>query len=96
MGEPSRNPRDEGDTRASWARGYAIGMQIVGIAMELVIPSIAGFYLDRRVGTLPLFTLLGTALGIAVGTMSFVQFFYKNLSQSSRDNRRELDRSDRR
>ncbi|GIX02082.1 MAG: hypothetical protein KatS3mg112_1019 [Thermogutta sp.] len=88
MGEPSRNPTDEGDTRASWARGYAIGMQIVGIALELVIPSVAGFYLDRRVGTLPLFTLLGTALGIAVGTTSFVQFYYKDLSKSTGRRRR--------
>ncbi len=83
------NPPDGGDTRASWARGYAIGMQIVGIALELVLPSIGGFYLDRKVGTLPIFTLAGTALGIAVGTLSFVKFYYKDLLHS--DGQRPAD-----
>lgn len=69
------------DGRASWARGYAIGGQIVGIALELVVPCLGGFYLDRRFGTLPVLTLIGVALGLASATLHFIQFYNSQLRQ---------------
>lgn len=84
MDRVDKNQPDMGsqsDGRAEWARGYAIGGQIVGIALELVAPFLVGFYLDRKFGTLPVLTLIGVALGLASGTLHFVQFYRSQLRQ---------------
>jgi len=47
----------------------------VGLAALVVAPLIGGIFLDRAVGTTPLFTLLGLALGIAAAVL-FVYFSY--------------------
>jgi F0F1-type ATP synthase assembly protein I len=39
------------------------------MAFSLVIPLLAGIWLDRKLGTMPLFTLVGTVLGILAATV---------------------------
>ena len=41
--------------------------RIMTIAVEMAIPAAGGYWLDRRIHTLPLFVLLGAVLGISVG-----------------------------
>lgn len=36
---------------------------------SLLIPLLAGIWLDRKLGTLPLFTLIGAVLGILAATL---------------------------
>jgi F0F1-type ATP synthase assembly protein I len=36
---------------------------------SLLIPLLAGIWLDRKLGTMPLFTLIGTVLGILAATV---------------------------
>ncbi len=51
--------------------------EALGLAMNLswtmlfslLIPLLAGIWLDRTLGTMPLFTLIGTALGILAATV---------------------------
>jgi F0F1-type ATP synthase assembly protein I len=46
----------------SWARFGAVGFEFAGTIVTCVV---LGYYLDRRVGTAPLFTLLLTLGGMA-------------------------------
>lgn len=73
------------DSRAAWAKGYAIGAQVIGMALEVVVPPLIGFYIDQRFGLLPLFTLVGTVLGLIFGTLRFVQFCQRDLKPESRE-----------
>ena len=41
--------------------------RITTISLEMVLPALGGYWLDTSWGTKPLFTLLGAALGPAVG-----------------------------
>ena len=39
------------------------------MAFSLLVPLLAGIWLDRKLGTMPLFTLVGTVLGILAATV---------------------------
>ena len=45
---------------------YQQAAQVPGIALEMVIPAAVGVGLDRLCGTVVLFAILGTALGMAL------------------------------
>jgi F0F1-type ATP synthase assembly protein I len=49
------------------------GLATVGITFVVATAgaTIGGYYLDRWLGTLPVFTLIGLALGIGVGFREF-------------------------
>lgn len=46
---------------------FAVGLKF---AAGIVVFSLAGVWLDRRLGTIPLFTLVGTLGGAVLGFMS--------------------------
>ena len=52
--------------------------------MGMVLPGLLGLWLDNRLGTLVLFTLLGFSLGVSVGTWQLVR-----MTRSS-DNRKPM------
>lgn len=58
------------DDRSPLANGYAWATRITGIGLEMALPVLLGAWLDRKLGTLVLFVLLGTFLGLGIG---FVQ-----------------------
>ncbi len=39
------------------------------MVFSLLVPLLAGIWLDRKLGTMPLFTLVGTVLGILAATV---------------------------
>ncbi|PWU17431.1 MAG: hypothetical protein C5B48_15945 [Candidatus Rokuibacteriota bacterium] len=51
------------------------GLATVGITFVVATAgaTIGGYYLDRWLATLPVFTLIGLALGIATGCREFVR-----------------------
>ena len=66
-------PRGEpgGQERGSdFARYAGLGVQF---GVTVVVLALAGYWLDRRVGTLPLFLLLGVFLGFLGATISLVR-----------------------
>ncbi|HOA51770.1 MAG: AtpZ/AtpI family protein [Thermogutta sp.] len=69
-----RQKRSTKDTRATWVMGYQISSQIITIALELVLPSLMGFFADRKWHTFPALTLVGVLIGFSAGTLHFVQF----------------------
>jgi len=75
------------DTRATWVKGYEISSQVITIALELVLPALLGFFVDRRIGIFPVITIVGLAFGLAVGTLHFV-YFAKTLSHTPKGSSR--------
>jgi len=66
---------------------------LVGIGWALVTPLalgiLVGAWADSRTARHPLFVLLGTLIGLAVGLYGSVRMLLQFLEQSSRDKRSE-------
>lgn len=56
---------DDRDSRSAMARAMDLGAQVTTISMMMVVPVIGGYYLDRWLGTTPLFICITLVLGIA-------------------------------
>ena len=54
----------ETDDRSAIARAYQWSVRVTTIAIEMVLPGVLGIWVDRKLGTRFLFTLLGLALGM--------------------------------
>jgi ATP synthase protein I len=48
----------------NYARFFTVGFTFI---LTLGVPAVVGFFVDRRLGTLPLFLLIGLGLGFAGG-----------------------------
>lgn len=81
---PKPPQHSEDDTRAAWAKGYALSSQIITIALELVLPGLFGFLVDRWLGFFPIVTIVALAFGFAAGTLHFV-YFAKTLTGTPRN-----------
>jgi F0F1-type ATP synthase assembly protein I len=57
------------DDRSPMAKAYGWAARIMVVSLEMVLPGLAGYWLDQRLGTLPLVMLLGFAVG---GTAAMV------------------------
>ncbi len=57
------DPRRD-DTGSSYARFFGLGFAFI---TTLGVLTVAGYFLDRALGTIPLFLLIGLAVGFAGG-----------------------------
>jgi F0F1-type ATP synthase assembly protein I len=79
FGEIAQNMKNESsdretdDDRSPFAIGYAWAMRITGIGIESVLPCLGGIWIDRRLGTVVLFTFLGLLLGGFIGFMHLLK-----------------------
>jgi F0F1-type ATP synthase assembly protein I len=69
---PSNGPDDAeaADGRSAMAKATEWVSRIITISLGMVLPGLAGYWLDMRLGTIPLFLLVGFALG---GLLAFGQ-----------------------
>jgi F0F1-type ATP synthase assembly protein I len=51
------------DDRSPSAKAYQWSSRIMVVSMEMVLPGLAGYWLDQKLGTVVLFMLLGFAVG---------------------------------
>ncbi len=65
------------------------GLATVGITFVVAIAgaTIGGYYLDRWLGTLPVFTLIGLGVGIAAGFREFFRMIKRAREEEERDER---------
>jgi hypothetical protein len=61
------------DDRAPMAIAYHWASRIVAVALEMVLPGLAGYWLDQRLGTLVVFTFAGFAAGLFLGMKHLLQ-----------------------
>lgn len=61
------------DGRSPVARAWEWATRIMTISVEMVLPGLAGYWVDQRLKTLPLFMLIGFALGCTLAVVSLKQ-----------------------
>ena len=75
---------DPTDQRSPLAIGMEWSSRVVTVSLEMVVPGVAGHWLDERLGTRALFTLLGFALGMFVAIRHLMQMV--SPASTDRDN----------
>ncbi len=61
------------DDRSRPAVAYQWASQVISIALEMVVPGLVGYWLDQRLGTVAVLTVLGFAFGFTLGMVQLVQ-----------------------
>jgi hypothetical protein len=60
------------DDRSPAAIAYAWASRIIVIALTMVLPGLAGHWVDTKLGTVVLFLLLGLALGCTAAALQLI------------------------
>ncbi len=66
-----------GDGRSPMAIAFEWSATIMTISLEMVVPGLAGYWLDQKLGTQVLFLLIGFALGGAMATLALMRIVKK-------------------
>ena len=61
------------DGRSPVALAVGWAHRIMTISLEMVLPGLAGVWLDKKAGTTPLLTLAGFALGATAATVHLIR-----------------------
>jgi F0F1-type ATP synthase assembly protein I len=65
--------KEKRDDRSPLALGIEWSSRITTVALEMVLPALGGYWLDRRLGVLPLFLAIGAVLGFVAGFWSLLR-----------------------
>jgi len=60
------------------AQAMAWAARITTISLEMALPGLGGYWIDRRLGTKLVFTLIGVSLGMIVGGWHLMQITRQN------------------
>jgi len=77
------------DDRSTLARAHQWATRIMVVSLEMVLPGLAGFWVDQRLGTLFVFLLIGIVLGCTGGFWHLIRL----TSASTRKSDRILERN---
>ena len=64
---------DSPDDRSQLARAYQWATRIMVVSLEMVLPGLAGYWLDSKLGTVVLFTLVGFGFGTTGAVVHLLQ-----------------------
>lgn len=67
------------------AVAYLWASRIIVVALEMVLPGLAGYWLDQRLGTVVLFMLIGFVLGSTAAIIHLVQVTRPDTKHKSKD-----------
>lgn len=62
------------DNRAPSAVAWGWASLAISVALEMVLPGLLGYWVDRQLGTLMVFLVLGLVLGMTSGLMHLIRF----------------------
>ncbi|HMO12908.1 MAG TPA: AtpZ/AtpI family protein [Pirellulaceae bacterium] len=62
------------DDRSPLARAFEQATHVTTIGIMMVAPVLPGYWLDKYLGTLPLFTILGLAFGMSASLWQLIKF----------------------
>ncbi len=79
------------DDRSALARAMELGALATTIAMEMVVPILLGYGLDHWLGTRPVFTIVGAALGMAGGLWHLIRLAGELSGKSDKGRDRKED-----
>ena len=77
------------DRRPPLAQAAAWASRVMTVALEMVLPGVVGIWIDRRLGTQVLFTLLGFAGGLTFAIWQLLKMTKAVPSNDSREAKRE-------
>ena len=81
---------DSRDDRAVLAVAYGWAVRITTISLEMVIPGLIGLWIDRKLGTVMVFLVLGVVLGMTVGMLHLVRLA-ASVGRADRADRKSSD-----
>lgn len=61
------------DDRSPAAKAYQWASRIMIVSLEMVLPGLAGYWIDKQLGTVVLFMLMGFALGSTAAVIHLVR-----------------------
>ena len=61
------------DDRSPAAKAYQWSSRIMVVSLEMVLPGIAGYWLDKRLGTVVLFMLIGFCFGSTAAIVHLIR-----------------------
>jgi hypothetical protein len=61
------------DDRSPAAKAYQWAARIMVVSLEMVLPGVAGYWLDQQLRTVFVFLLLGVVFGVIVAVWHLVQ-----------------------
>ena len=62
-----RSVTEPSDTRSAQARAYHWASRIMSVSLEMVVPGLIGYWVDQRLGTVAVFTIIGFIGGMCLG-----------------------------
>ena len=67
------------------AQAMSLSSMIISVAMEMVLPGLAGYWIDQRLGTKLVFLLLGLVLGVVGGMIHLVRLLSPKSTTSEKE-----------
>jgi F0F1-type ATP synthase assembly protein I len=61
------------DDRSPSAKAYQWSTRIMVVALEMVLPGLAGYWLDQQLGTVVLFMLVGFVVGCTAAVVHLIR-----------------------
>ena len=61
------------DDRSPIARAVGLAYAVIGLCVQMVIPILGGYWVDQRVGSQALFTIIGVGLGMWMGVLGLIR-----------------------
>lgn len=71
------------DSRSIVAKAYSWAAKIMTVALEMVVPGVIGVWLDRRLGTIALLTVLGFGFGLVLGLWHLLRMTARKEARSN-------------
>ena len=78
---------DPPDDRTPLARAAEWSSRVTTISLEMVVPGLIGLWIDRQLGTVMVFLVLGVALGMTTGMLHLVRLA-SGVGQSGRPDKK--------
>jgi F0F1-type ATP synthase assembly protein I len=75
------NPPDD---RSPMAIAYTWAARVMTVSIEMVAPGLLGYWVDKQLGTVVLFLVLGLALGMVLGILHLLNMT-KSIPTESND-----------
>ena len=70
------------DDRSQIAKAYTWATRIMIVSLEMVLPGLAGYWIDQKLGTAVLFMLMGFAFGSSAAVMHLIRMTRRDQAQS--------------
>lgn len=76
---------DDFDDRSSFAKAWDIAYQLIAVCAMAAIPAVAGYFLDRWLRTVVVFSVLGLVFGLVTAIYQFKRLLRRFEAQQANE-----------